>query len=254
MSFNTKNQILTLLLLVSLMAGCQSIRANSTPVNIKTPALLQDSADSFLEQYKFPTSISPAKYYLFYLHGKIIEDQGLPAISPDFGEYEYEAILEKLKSYELEVISEQRARNTDSAQYAERVADQIQTLRNAGVPSENITVVGASKGAGIAAIVSSLVKDPKINFVLLGFCAPDTVEELVQNRMSLYGNMLAIRDSVDDLSGSCQELFDASEGKGLGRHSEILLDIGTGHGILYKPLDEWIQPTVEWAKDCACNE
>jgi hypothetical protein len=72
--------------------------------------------------------------------------------------------------------------------------------------------------------------------------------------MSLYGNVLAIRDAVDNLSGSCQELFDFSKGKGLGRHDEIVLNIGTGHGILYKPLDEWIQPTVNWAKDCACNE
>jgi hypothetical protein len=72
--------------------------------------------------------------------------------------------------------------------------------------------------------------------------------------MSLYGNVLAIRDSSDDLSGSCQELFDVSAGNGLGRHNEIVLNIGTGHGILYKPLKEWIQPTVDWAKDCACNE
>jgi hypothetical protein len=72
--------------------------------------------------------------------------------------------------------------------------------------------------------------------------------------MILYGNALAIRDSVDDLSGSCEELFVSSEGRGLGRHDEIVLNIGTGHGILYKPLDEWIQPTADWAKDCACNK
>ncbi len=32
------------------------------------------------------------------------------------------------------------------------------------------------------------------------------------------------------------------------RHEELILNIGTGHGILYKPLDEWILPTVEWAE------
>jgi hypothetical protein len=259
MTFKAEAILFILILLTSfLIAGCQSAVPTSTPAGVRTlPApttVTPKLAGSFLAGYDFPSSIDPAKNYLFYLHGKIIEDQGLPAISPDFGEYEYQAILEKLESQGFEVISEQRSQGTIAEEYASRVTEQIQTLRDAGVPSESITVVGASKGAGIAAIVSSLLKDSKINLVLLGFCASDTVRELVQNRTSLYGNVLAIRDSADDLSGSCQELFDFSEGRGLGRHDEIVLNIGTGHGILYKPLDEWIQPTVDWAKDCACNE
>jgi hypothetical protein len=259
MSFKADVQCMTSMLLATMLfAGCQSALPTSTPARVEqVPTLVTVSPEptgSFLAAYEFPTSIDPAKHYLFYLHGKIIEDQGLPAVSPDFGEYEYAAILAKLESQGFEVISEQRLKNTVGDKYAKKVAEQIKVLVDAGVPSENITVVGASKGAGIAAIVSSLVKDSKINFVLLGFCAPDTVRDLVQKRMSLYGNVLAIRDSVDDLSGSCQELFDASEGKGLGRHDEIVLHIGTGHGILYKPLDGWIQPTVDWAKDCVCNE
>ncbi len=259
MKFKAEAQLFILILLTSfLIAGCKSTVPASTPANAKAlPApvtVTSEPAGSFLAGYDFPSSIDPAKNYLFYLHGKIIEDQGLPAVSPDFGEYEYEAILKKLEGYGFVVISEQRSRDTAAAEYASRVAEQIKTLRDAGVPAENITVVGASKGAWIAAVVSSLLKDSKINFVLLGFCAPDTVRELVRNRMSLYGNVLAIYDSADDLSGSCQELFDVSEGRGLVRHDEIVLHIGTGHGILYKPLEEWIQPTVDWAKDCACNE
>lgn len=213
-----------------------------------------ETEETFLMHYEFPAEIDPGKHYLFYLHGKIIEDQGLAAISPDFGEYEYEAILEKLERQGFEVISEQRSRDTDPEEYARKTEKQIGVLKDAGVPSENITVVGASKGAGIAAIISSFLQDSNMNFVLLAFCSPDAVRELLQNQTTLYGNVLAIRDSVDDLSGSCQELFDASEGRGLGRHKEIVLDIGTGHGILYEPLDEWIQPTVDWAKDCGCND
>jgi hypothetical protein len=259
MNFKAVARLFILILLTCfLIAGCQSTLPASTPAIVMTlPApttVTPEPAGSFLAGYDFPSSINPAKNYLFYLHGKIIEDQGLPAVSPDFGEYEYQAILKKLESYGFVVISEQRSRDTVSAEYVSRVTDQIRTLQDAGVPAGNITVIGASKGAGIAAIVSSLLKDSNINFVLLGFCAPDTVRGLVQNQMRLYGNVLAIRDSVDDLSGSCQELFDFSDGKGLGRHDEIVLNIGTGHGILYKPLDEWIRPTVDWAKDCACNE
>jgi hypothetical protein len=201
-----------------------------------------------LTGYKFPDYIDPAKQYLFYLHGKIIEDQGLPAVSPDYGEYEYEPILKILESHGFVVISEQRPKNTDGAQYARRVVEQITLLLDAGVPPEYITVVGASKGAGIAATVSSLLKNARTNFVLLGFCSPDVVEELKQYQVSLYGNLLAIRDSADALAGSCKELFAFSEGKGIGRQDEIVLHIGTGHGILYKPLDEWILPSVQWAK------
>ena len=243
-----------MLLLASFLTGCQSPVPASTPAGDEglsaTSTVLPppEAVNSFLADYEFPASIDPAKHYLFYLHGRIIEDQGLPAISPDFGEYQYEAILQKLESHGFEVISEQRPKDTDGDQYARRVAEQVKTLIDSGVPPENITVVGASKGAGIAATVSSLAENTGLNFVLLGFCSPDTVEELVKNQMVLYGNVLAIRDASDDLSGSCNDLFAYSTGKGLGKHKEILLQIGTGHGILYQPLDEWIAPTVDWAQ------
>ena len=191
MSFKIMPRLFVLVLLASLLAGCQSpvpasILAGDEGSSATSTVLPPPEAvNSFLADYEFPTSIDPAKHHLFYLHGKIIEDQGLPAISPDFGEYQYEAILQKLGSHGYEVISEQRPKDTNGEQYARRVAEQVKTLIDSGVPPGNITVVGASKGAGIAAIVSSLLKDAKINFVLLGFCAPDTVRELVRNRMSL---------------------------------------------------------------------
>ena len=259
MNFKIMNRLFILFLLASVLAGCQSPVPASTPAGDEAmPAtstvLPLEAVNSFLADYEFPTSIDPLKRYMFYLHGRIIEDQGLPAISPDFGEYQYEAILQKLESQGFEVISEQRPKDTNGEQYARRVAEQVKTLIDSGVPAENITIVGASKGAGIAAIVSSLAENTELNFVLLGFCSPDTVEELVKNQMVLYGNVLTVRDASDDLSGSCNELFAYSTGKGPGKHKEILLHIGTRHGILYEPLDEWIQPTVEWAKDCPCDE
>jgi hypothetical protein len=51
----------------------------------------------------------------------------------------------------------------------------------------------------------------------------------------------------DELAGSCQELFSFSAGKGISRFAEIVLQVGTGYGVLYKPLDEWIIPAVQWA-------
>jgi hypothetical protein len=184
---------------------------------------------------------------MFYLHGKIIEDQGLPATSPEYGEYQYEEILGALQSYGFVVISEQRPRNADVTEYARSVVGQINDLLRSQVPGGSITVVGASKGAAIAMLVSNLLADSKVNYVLLGACNPPTVDELMQQGISLSGNVLAIYDSSDQYAGSCAGLFSYSEGKGLGHRSELVVDVGTGHGILYEPLSEWVVPTVKWA-------
>lgn len=201
----------------------------------------------FLTQYVFPTSIDPSNRYLFYLHGRIIEDQGIPAVSAEYGTYEYEAILAKLASYGFAIISEQRMKDTDGMKYAERVAGQVTKLLEAGVPTKSITIIGASKGAAITIAISNFLVNKEVNFVLMGTCDPETIQLYKQQNIFLYGNVLTIRDSVDEISGSCQELFNVSEGK-IARHEEIVIHIGTGHGILYKPLDEWILPAVQWAE------
>ena len=213
---------------------------------IPTVTAYQPASTSDLSDYAFPDSIDPAKQYMFYLHGKIIEDLGIPAISPDFGEYEYGAILEKLSNYGFVVISEQRPKDTDAADYAGKIIAQITMLLDAGVLAKNITVLGASKGAAIAIYISHLLENDEVNFVIMAICHPDEVEYLKQNHIYLHGNILSIYDAGDEFAGSCRELFSMSEGKGISKQDEIILDIGLGHGMLYKPLDEWIAPVVQW--------
>jgi len=182
------------------------------------------------------------------LHGKILEDQGLLAISPEFGEYQYQKILSVLESYGFVIISEQRPKNADGWEYAQKTARQVTELLTAGVPPASITVVGASKGATIAAVASHLVGNSAVNYVLLGTCHPTLVDEWKQGGLILSGNVLSIYDFADDeYSGSCEELFSLAEGKGLSHHDELVLHVGTGHGILYQPLSEWVLPTVQWA-------
>jgi len=251
-------QAIILFLIASFIAGCGSnqnatstLETASVPQTSSIPqasAAPQPSPAFDISKYSFPESIDSTKHYLFYLHGKIIEDQGMPALSPDYGEYEYQAILEKLSSYGFIVISEQRAKNTDSMEYAKGMSEQVTNLLNSGVPENNITIVGASKGAGIAIFISHLLENKGLNFVIMAICDPATVEELKQNEISLYGNVLSIYDSTDELAGSCQELFSFSEGKGISKHNEIVLNVGTGHGILFKPLDAWIMPVIQWAR------
>ena len=256
-------QIVTIILFAFSLAGCESIQIDQTmtvtpiipeaaptlptgtliPINTPQPP----SSASSLSAYAFPDAIDPAKNYLFYLHGKILEDQGIPAVSPDYGEYEYEAILKKLSGFGFVVISEQRPKNADVMDYAQKITGQVTTLLKAGVPAKSITVVGASKGAALAIYVSHFLENKEVNYVIMAICHPDNVAGFKQDQIFLYGNILSIYDYKDELSGSCKDLFAFSEGKGIARHEEIVLNIGTGHGILYKPLAEWISPVIQWA-------
>ena len=254
--------VIKIILVISFLVGCQkaeegliptltpvddvsvTVLPTITPIPKASPTLTEIE----LEEYEFPNSIDLTKRYMFYLHGKILEDQGIPALSPEFGEYQYEEILKTLQSYGFEVISEQRPKNANSWEYAQRTTRQVSELIAAGVPPGSITVVGASKGAAIVAVSSDLVGNSEVNYVLLGTCHPTLVEEWKQEGLILSGNVLSIYDFKDDeYSGSCQELFSLAEGKGLNHYNELVLEVGTGHGILYQPLPEWILPTVKWA-------
>ena len=188
-----------------------------------------------------PDKIDTKAKFLFYLHGRIVEIKGIRPISEKYGAYEYEKIMEALKNRGFIVISEARGRNTHAGQYAQKVVSQVNRLLEAGVPPENITVVGASKGAFIAMIVSTRLQNKEVNFVFLAGCA-DSVRKF---DLDFYGNILSIYDEKDQLVGSCQKFFENSTG--INRHKEIKLKVGTGHGIIYKPLKEWIDPVVQWA-------
>ena len=248
------------ILVVLWLAGCTSAATEPapTPTQKKSPEppilftmTPQPSVTPGIKNYEFPESIDPSRLYLFYLHGRIIEEQGLPAISPDFGEYQYEEILDALSSHGFVVISEQRLKDTDGILYAEKVVGEVNALLEADVPASAITVVGASKGGYIGLYTSYFLGNEDINFVLMGICAPEEVENLKHAGVSLSGNVLTIYDAGDQYGGSCQELFSYSEDRGISSYDELVLDMGMGHGILYQPLDAWITPVVNWAKEYA---
>jgi uncharacterized protein YbbC (DUF1343 family) len=193
-----------------------------------------------------PKNIDPKSNYLFYLHGRIIEDQGVNAISKDYGVYEYRKILDTLKAAGFKVISEARPRNTDNDVYASKVVKLIDSLIKAKVPGENITVVGASKGAGIAIHVSSKLKNKKVNFVIMGVCGDDMDYSL--DEFKVCGNILSIFEKSDPFASSCQKLF-LMKSNCLGKSKEVELNLGLGHGFLYKPYKEWVVPAINWAKE-----
>jgi hypothetical protein len=189
-----------------------------------------------------PAEIDPHARYLIYLHGAIIETQGVRPTHPRFGVYEYREILEVLAERGFVVISEARPAGTGGMLYAATVVDQVQELLAAGVPPDHVTVVGFSKGGGIAVAASSKLAIDDVNFVFMAACNPwlDSHPEIVAR-----GRLLSIREFSDDLVGTCEGFFERSPSP--HDHVEIVLELGGGHGAFYRPNPEWVDPVVEWA-------
>jgi len=190
-----------------------------------------------------PDVIDPDARYVIYLHGAIIESAGVRPTHPKFGVYEYQKILEVFAEHGFVVISEVRPKGTDGMLYAATVADQVRALINGGVPPEHITVVGFSKGGGIAIAASSILASDDVNFVFMAACNPwlDSHPDIVGR-----GRLLSLRESSDELAGSCESFFGRSPSA--HDHRELLLHLGGGHGAFYRPQPEWVGPVVELAK------
>jgi hypothetical protein len=187
---------------------------------------------------KIPEHPDRGARYVIYLHGRIIEDQGPRPTHKQWGVYEYRKILETLASAGT-VISEQRRSGTDMDQFAEHVAGQVRTLITAGVPPEHITVVGFSKGGGIAVRASARLKNDRVSFVFLAACSGN-------DDLHVHGRILSIYESSDDVGRSCAQLFAGS--KSPGERKEIRIETGGGHGAFYRPRPEWTAPVLAWIK------
>jgi ketosteroid isomerase-like protein len=187
-----------------------------------------------------PQRIDTKARYLFYLHGKIVE-QGRRPTHLQHGVYEYDQILDAFKQNGFVVVSEQRKKDTDVERYGKKVAGQIKRLLDAGVPPEQITVVGASQGSWMAMLASTYLENRKVNFVVMAACSAD---EGFLDLVNLHGNVLSIYER-SDLAGSCQKY--RTDATGLGEYKEVELNTGLKHGFIYKPMKEWVEPAVAWA-------
>jgi hypothetical protein len=184
----------------------------------------------------------PARY-LFYLHGRIIEDQGPQGISPVHGRYDYPGILAAFRTRGFEVISEVRPANTEVGAYADRVVREVEGLIARGVDPSRITIVGASKGAVIASLVSTRLRRASVRYVLLANCN----EWLIRTHdPHLSGEVLSIYEASDDVGSSCRPL--AARSPALRRFAEVRLETGLGHGMVYRPLEAWVRPASDWAR------
>ena len=193
-----------------------------------------------LGQAEAPQKIDPKAHYLFYLHGRIVEDDRRPK-SPQFGFYEYDQILETFRARGFVVLSEQRPKGTEIEKYAVKVAKQVEDLLKAGASPRQITVVGASQGSWIAMLASTHLKNRDLNFVFIAGCSADTD---FLKMIDWHGNVLSIYERTDR-AGTCEKL--RADATGLTQYEELVLNTNLRHGFIYRPLKEWIEPTIAWA-------
>lgn len=188
-----------------------------------------------------PERLDARTRYVIYLHGRIIEDQGPRPTHEQWGTYEYQQILETLAAGGATVISEQRRPATDMDAFAEKVAGQVRKLLAAGVPANHITVVGFSKGGGIATRASALLKNDQVSFVFLAACGNGDFSGVDRD---VRGRILSIYEASDDAGRSCAQLF--AKSSGTGERKEIKIATGKGHGVFYRPRKEWTDPVLAW--------
>lgn len=231
------NRFVRLLLLLSLSLACAP-RGDGTP----GAALHAEKEGVVLSDV--PEKIDLKARYLFYVHGYIVEAKNRRPVSPKFGVYEYEEILETLRRGGFVVISEARVQSQEIEPYAARVAGQVRRLLGAGVPPEHITVVGASQGGWIGMLASTYLKSRGLNFVVIGACGAD---EGFLKMVDLHGDVLFIVERTDKFPAArCQMFLD--DATGLGESKTLETNTGQKHGFLFRPLKEWTEPTIEWAK------
>jgi D-alanyl-D-alanine carboxypeptidase len=182
--------------------------------------------------------------YVFFLHNKFVELFDLQEMHPEYGKAEYHEILEGFRQAGFVVISEKRPKDTDMKKYASKVVHQIDSLIRDGVKPGNITVVGTSKGGYIAQYVSTFLRNPKLNFVLVGCYQQSDLSSRLDIR--LCGNILSIYEKTDSFGVSMKRRIEVS-GRKIPHFKEMELHTGLKHGFLYHPLDEWMQPAIQWA-------
>jgi hypothetical protein len=180
--------------------------------------------------------------YLFYLHGRIVEEGGRRPTDSLHGVYEYDAILDSLRAGGFIVLSDQRPPGLAIDTFVTQVTHQVDSLLALGVRPERITVVGFSRGSAIAMLASSRLRNPALGFVFIAACGPWAFE-LPELRVT--GRILSLYETSDSLGESCAPLFARSGER--SRVSEIPLSLGLGHGTFYQPRREWLEPALAWA-------
>jgi len=190
-----------------------------------------------------PKDVDLSKQYVIYLHGAIIERGNLKPIHPSFGLYDFPAVQKGLATKDIILISEQRKPKTVAVKYAKKVQSQVNALITKGVKSENITIVGFSKGASITIIASDIIKNAKLNYVIMATCGAWHEKSGQLSKLRLTGHVLSLYE-LSDSPGYCERL--AKKSKDIQSFKEVVTNTGKAHGTFFQPSDVWLTPVLSW--------
>lgn len=182
--------------------------------------------------------------FVFFLHNRFLEEHELNDLHPEFGRTEYNEIIAEFEKSGLKVISEKREGNVNASAYAIGIVHQIDSLIKNGTESKKITVIGTSKGGYIAQYVSTLANNPDLNFVFIASFRNDDIQNIPE--INYCGNILTIYEKTDPFGVSAIKRKNNSTCN-IKNFKEIELNTNLGHGFLFKPLQDWIKPSVKWA-------
>ncbi|WP_226876945.1 alpha/beta hydrolase [Microbulbifer hainanensis] len=161
-------------------------------------------------------------------------------VHPKLGVYDFPAVKNKLSDESYNLIAYHRSKNTNPFEYARKLASDVNTLIDAGVPPRHIALVGFSKGGVITIITSNELRNREINFAILAGCAGPVASN---KEIRLYGNILSIFETSDQV-GSCDFLHERSNAA--TSFTELSITTDKEHGAFYLPRDEWVMPLKQW--------
>lgn len=187
-----------------------------------------------------PLQAAQAEELIVFLHNKFLETKQPGDAHPKFGVYDVAGIHKALGA-KADLIAPKRGPNADSAATAKEVAELVGKEIAAGRAPSSIKIVGGSKGAYIAMLVSAQLKNKEVRYVLLGGCA---AARLAANPMALTGKVLSIYDETDKVAGPCPT--EGAFSAGTAAYEQIALNTGTGHGFQFTPDERWVAPALAW--------
>ncbi len=190
--------------------------------------------------YDLPAAIDPSAKYLIFVHNYYVEKNG-----PD-GACKYYDLLEAFQDRGFTVLSEVRSGKIIPAEYAKKIAAQVNRLQNAGVPDKNITVAGHSKGGVITLNAAALVKNTGVNYVIMAGCGIKSITRFYPEFKLLKGRFLSIYANTDTIAGSCEPVFSKAL-QGVSS-SETKLESDAGHKVFFQPDKIWMNPMFDWLK------
>lgn len=163
-------------------------------------------------QAEVPDRIDPRARYLIFIQG--------PAPG--------ELVAQAFANRGFEVVTERRRPNPDPFDLARKASGQIRKLREAGVPSPRIALMGFDQGGAAALIASALMRDSELSYVVLAGCGLDDRYRRFAAQLGdqMTGRLLHLWEKTDTQAESCQ--FALSKARELDS-DEKLLSNGGGH-------------------------